>query len=380
MKTIFKSIILITGLAVAAPQVHAQVSVGLSVRIGPPAIPVYEQPICPSDGYIWTPGYWAYGDGGYYWVPGVWVAPPSVGVLWTPAWWGYSGGIYAFHSGYWGPHVGFYGGINYGYGYGGSGYYGGRWNGGRFAYNTSVTRVNRTIIHNTYINNNYVRNSSRVSYNGGHGGVTARPSRADQMAARDRHISPTSNQMAHQHSASADRRQFASVNHGRPATTAVARDNGHNAAVKSANNRAAANNHHATTRQNTANRTANVNHHANTGAQKTVAHNNTRSPQHNATKPNESRQANVQHRSAPQHSSMTRQASTQRAAPQHSSMNLQASAPRSAPQHSNNQRMSMQQPQRQPSHASAPRPASQPHSQPQQHSQGSRPAPSEHHR
>ena len=26
------------------------------------------------------------------------------------------------NAGYWGPHVGFYGGINYGYGYGGVGY------------------------------------------------------------------------------------------------------------------------------------------------------------------------------------------------------------------------------------------------------------------
>src|SRR5439155_26448997 len=63
---------------------RAQVSVGVSVRVGPPALPVYEQPPCPVEGYLWTPGYWAYGDEGYYWVPGVWVAPPRVGVLWTP--------------------------------------------------------------------------------------------------------------------------------------------------------------------------------------------------------------------------------------------------------------------------------------------------------
>jgi hypothetical protein len=33
--------------------------VRISVRFGPPALPVYEQPICPGDGYIGTPGYWA---------------------------------------------------------------------------------------------------------------------------------------------------------------------------------------------------------------------------------------------------------------------------------------------------------------------------------
>ncbi|MGD1098187.1 MAG: hypothetical protein ABSB35_40140 [Bryobacteraceae bacterium] len=33
--------------------------VGVSVQIAPPPLPAYEQPICPGDGYIWTPGYWA---------------------------------------------------------------------------------------------------------------------------------------------------------------------------------------------------------------------------------------------------------------------------------------------------------------------------------
>ena len=53
----------------------------ISVTFGPPALPVYEQPLCRGDGYIWTPGYWAWSDddGDYYWVPGTWVlAPESV--------------------------------------------------------------------------------------------------------------------------------------------------------------------------------------------------------------------------------------------------------------------------------------------------------------
>ena len=52
--------------------------------------------------------------------------------------------------GYWGPHVGFYGGINYGFGYFGAGYDGGYWRGRDFYYNRSVTRVNTTVIHNVY--------------------------------------------------------------------------------------------------------------------------------------------------------------------------------------------------------------------------------------
>ena len=62
-----------------------QIGVGISVGFAPPPLPVYEQPICPGDGYIWTPGYWAWDADGddYYWVPGTWVEAPEVGFLWT---------------------------------------------------------------------------------------------------------------------------------------------------------------------------------------------------------------------------------------------------------------------------------------------------------
>src|SRR5450432_909510 len=144
--------------------VNAQVSVGISIsaNIPPPALPVYAQPPCPTDGFLWAPGYWAYGDGGYFWVPGVWVRPPQYGYLWTPAYWGYAGGIYGFHAGYWGPHIGFYGGINYGYGYGGSGFYGGRWEGNSFRYNTAVVNVNHTVVHNTYVDRTVIVNNTTV--------------------------------------------------------------------------------------------------------------------------------------------------------------------------------------------------------------------------
>jgi len=78
---------------------HAQDEIVVTVRSAPPVMPVYEQPPCPAEGYIWTPGYWAYGacQGGYYWVPGVWVAAPQPGYYWTPAWWGYENGYYGYH-------------------------------------------------------------------------------------------------------------------------------------------------------------------------------------------------------------------------------------------------------------------------------------------
>jgi hypothetical protein len=99
------------------PSLSAQI---VSITIAPPPLVVYEQPPCPEDGYFWIPGYWAYGDDDYYWVPGVWVAAPEPGFLWTPGYWGFAGGGYVWHTGYWGPRIGFYGGINYGFGYYGS--------------------------------------------------------------------------------------------------------------------------------------------------------------------------------------------------------------------------------------------------------------------
>src|SRR5260370_11428669 len=92
----------------------AQIGVGIVVNFAPPPLPVYEQPLCPGEGYIWTPGYWAYGDDfdDYYWVPGTWVLAPEVGFLWTPGYWGWGGEGFVFYDGYWGPVVGFYGGDN----------------------------------------------------------------------------------------------------------------------------------------------------------------------------------------------------------------------------------------------------------------------------
>ncbi len=124
---------LVAGFAAAAPAAQAQVYI--SAGIAPPAIPVYDQPPCPEDGDIWTPGYWAWDGNQYYWVDGSWVEPPYVEALWTPGWWGWGTGAYFWHPGYWGRNVGYYGGINYGFGYFGVGFYGGYWNGGHFWYN-----------------------------------------------------------------------------------------------------------------------------------------------------------------------------------------------------------------------------------------------------
>ena len=199
----------------------------VTVSFGPPALPVYELPPCPGDGYLWTPGYWAWDpDYGYYWVPGTWVLAPEPGYLWTPGWWGWEGGGFLFHEGFWATEVGFYGGINYGFGYFGEGFRGGRWEGGAFRYNTAVLNVNTTIIHNTYIDRTVIVNNTtinRVSYNGGEGGITVRPRPEEERVAQQRHIAPVAAQQQHIQSARVNPAMRASQNQGRPSIAATSR-------------------------------------------------------------------------------------------------------------------------------------------------------------
>jgi hypothetical protein len=193
---------LLAGLApMLPPASSAQLVVGVSVRVGPPPLRVVAvQPICPGPGYLWTPGYWAYGPAGYYWVDGAWVEPPEVGLLWTPGYWGWEGGYYHWHRGYWGPHVGFYGGINYGFGYFGAGFVGGHWDHDRFFYNSAVWHVNERVVRNVYVDRTYVRDvhEDRASYNGGRGGVDRRPSREEMSYDHERHFGATPAQARHE--------------------------------------------------------------------------------------------------------------------------------------------------------------------------------------
>jgi hypothetical protein len=203
----------------------AQIAVGVTVGFAPPDLPAYEQPICPGDGYLWTPGYWAWDDdiGDYYWVPGTWVLAPEAGFLWTPAYWAWGGSGFVFYQGYWGPVVGFYGGINYGFGYFGHGYEGGRWDHDHFYYNRSVNNVNVTVIHNVYNTTINERNVTRVSYNGGEGGINDRPRPEEEAAARDRHLPPVAAQQQHWQAARSNPELRASTNHGKPPIAATSR-------------------------------------------------------------------------------------------------------------------------------------------------------------
>jgi hypothetical protein len=202
---------------------------GDGVTQPPPPLPAdYEQPPAPGPDYLWTPGYWDYARTGYYYVPGTWVAAPYQGALWTPGWWGYVGNRYRFHHGYWGRHVGYYGGINYGFGYIGFGYQGGYWNGDHFFYNREVNHVDPLRVNNyvysrniSVINREYI-NNTRISYYGP-GGVNRRPAPQEFAALREQRLPPMQAQMENRRAAEGNRRQFFAANNGRPATMFAAR-------------------------------------------------------------------------------------------------------------------------------------------------------------
>jgi hypothetical protein len=213
-----------TSLLVPAPA-SSQVGVGVAISNPPPALPVYDQPVCPGDGYVWTPGYWDREDDAadYYWVPGTWVLAPEVGLLWTPGYWGWGGDTFLWHEGYWGPQVGFYGGIDYGFGYFGVGFVGGRWDNGRFLYNRAVSNVNLNLTRNVYSEEVTQARVNRVSFNGGNGGIDARPTPREEAAERGRHIPPVEAQLQHAQAARGNPELRASANLGKPAIAATPR-------------------------------------------------------------------------------------------------------------------------------------------------------------
>ncbi|MGO9515712.1 MAG: hypothetical protein ACLPND_01575 [Candidatus Korobacteraceae bacterium] len=121
--------------------------------------------------------------------------------------------------------MGFYGGINYGFGYFGHGYEGGRWNNGHFFYNTTVNNVNVNSIHNVYNTRVNEATVNHVSYNGGKGGIDARPTSQEEAAAIEKHIGPVAAQTQHAWSARNNPQQRFSANHGAPPAVATPRPN-----------------------------------------------------------------------------------------------------------------------------------------------------------
>lgn len=234
MKILRIARLMLLALLVSLVPASSYAGVFISVNFAPPILPVYDQPPCPDEGLMWTPGYWAYGEDGYFWVPGTWVPAPYEGALWTPPYWGWEGGFYIFHPGYWGRHVGYYGGVNYGFGYMGIGFVGGMWRGHNFEYNTAVMHVDERRIHNVYVDRTIVqrdtiRNDRRVAFSGGRDGIHHDPSPEERAAAHDQHIGATNFQQSHVSAAMSEKSQFAKNNGGRPSNVAVQRPLGNGA-------------------------------------------------------------------------------------------------------------------------------------------------------
>jgi hypothetical protein len=206
------------------PAAWSQVSV--SINIAPPPLLLYAQPPVPGEGYIWMPGYWRWSDSDrdYYWVPGTWVMAPNEGDLWTPGYWAFERGGYFWHMGYWGRRVGFYGGINYGYGYFGSGYQGGRWDRGSFRYNRAISNVGTRVVHQVYSTpaaSN--RRSNRISFNGGKAGAVARPTASQRQFQSAEHAGPRAEQVEHETAARGLPTQHATGSHVVPQVAATPR-------------------------------------------------------------------------------------------------------------------------------------------------------------
>jgi hypothetical protein len=129
-----------------------------------------------------------------------------------------------WYPGYWGTAVGYYGGINYGYGYNGYGYYGGYWRGERFFYNRDVNRITNIRITNVYSQRVVERSRfGHVSYYGGPGGTDIRPTSNQLAAGRERRFGAINQQLEQERFARSNPAQRARENRGRPEIAATPR-------------------------------------------------------------------------------------------------------------------------------------------------------------
>jgi len=83
---------------------------------------------------------------------------------------------------------------------------------GHFFYNTAVNNVSSTKIHNTFVDRTAInKNASRVSFNGGKGGVQAQPTAQQRQVSNKRHTQPSSVQQAPVRATSQDKPNAAST-------------------------------------------------------------------------------------------------------------------------------------------------------------------------
>ena len=122
--------------------------------------------------------------------------------------------------------MGYYGGINYGYGYIGHGYDGGRWDRGHFRYNSAVNNIPAGRVNNVYRAPVPQRPVHAESFNGGNSPWHARPTASERRFEGAQHPNPTPAQMNHEQRAIGIPEQRMGSNHGMPPTAATPRPGG----------------------------------------------------------------------------------------------------------------------------------------------------------
>jgi len=94
---------------------------------------------------------------------------------------------------------------------------------GVFSYNQTVNNFGSVHVTNVYNENVVTNNVTRVSFNGGTGGITARPTAEQEAAAREQHVAAIPAQAQQERTASTNKELLASENHGRPVIAATAK-------------------------------------------------------------------------------------------------------------------------------------------------------------
>ena len=94
--------------------------------------------------------------------------------------------------------------------------------------------VNRTVIPTpTSITPTSTSTACHTAFNGGAGGIQARPTTQEQQWSHENHIAPTAEQQNHVQTAHADHSNFASANGGHPVNAAFSRPGSTAGAVRS---------------------------------------------------------------------------------------------------------------------------------------------------
>ena len=159
---------------------------GISAEEAPPPLPEYDQPPIPAPGYIWTPGYWA---GTTSIIIGCRVAGGAAGGghLLDASLLGLLQRSLLFIGGYWGSASVSTGASTMAMVMAAVASRAARWDHGAFYYNRAVTNLRGATITNVYEKNVVISNRDWVSYNGGRGGLTLRPTAEEEAAAREPH-------------------------------------------------------------------------------------------------------------------------------------------------------------------------------------------------